>query len=177
VSQVSCRRFKGIFGPADFKSVNGEGLNYVICLFKQKEKEKGIGIKQGRDRNRSREVMEMNQSIWTLGVLIALLSALNTIFWGFAIREVGDPQFSLDFVLRLAFNRWYIFALASALVASFLSYAVIKDMGVLAGRFFLSLSMVAVILTSTLVLEESLTLKEWIGIALIFIGVALVGRW
>jgi uncharacterized membrane protein len=49
-------------------------------------------------------------------------------------------------------------------------------MGVLVGRFFLSLSMVAVILASTLVLGEKLTSKEWIGVAIIMIGVVLIGR-
>jgi drug/metabolite transporter (DMT)-like permease len=114
--------------------------------------------------------------IWTLGILIALLTAFNTISWGFAIKEVGDPQLSLDFLLRLVFNKWYVLALASALVASILSYAVLREMGVLLGRFFLSLSMVAVILASTFVLGEKLTSKEWIGVTIIMIGVLLIGR-
>jgi drug/metabolite transporter (DMT)-like permease len=114
--------------------------------------------------------------IWTLGILIALLTALNTISWGFAIREVGDPQLSLDFLLRLVFNKWYILALASALVASILSYVVLREMGVLAGRFFLSLSMVVMILAGTLVLGEKLTLKEWVGMFLILAGSLLVAR-
>lgn len=118
----------------------------------------------------------MSSLIWALGVLIALLSALNVVCWGFAIREVGDPRLSLDFLLRLALNKWYVLALASALVASFLSYAVLREMGVLVGRFFLSLSMVATILACTLVLEEKLTLKEWIGIALVLADIAVLGR-
>jgi len=56
---------------------------------------------------------------------------------GFAIREVWDPRLSLAFPFRLAFNKWYVLALASALVASFLSYVVLREMGVLAGRLFL----------------------------------------
>jgi drug/metabolite transporter (DMT)-like permease len=69
-----------------------------------------------------------------------------------------------------------LLALASALVASILSYAVLREMGVLVGRFFLSLSMVAVVLASTLVLGEKLTSKEWIGVAIIMMGVVLIGR-
>ena len=118
----------------------------------------------------------MSSLTWALGVLIALLSAFNAICWGFAIREVGDPRLSLDFLLRLALNKWYVLALASALVSSFLSYAVLREMGVLAGRFFLSLSMVATILACTLVLGEELTLKGWIGIALILAGMLLIGK-
>jgi undecaprenyl phosphate-alpha-L-ara4N flippase subunit ArnE len=119
---------------------------------------------------------KMTQLIWFLGISIALLTALNTISWGFAIREIGDPQLSPEFLLRLIFNKWYLLALASALVASILSYAVLREMGVLVGRFFLSLSMVAVILASTFVLGEKLTSKEWIGVAIIMIGVVLIGR-
>jgi undecaprenyl phosphate-alpha-L-ara4N flippase subunit ArnE len=114
--------------------------------------------------------------IWILGISIALLTALNTISWGFAIREIGDPQLSFDFLLRLLFNKWYVLALASALITSILSYAVLREMGVLVGRFFLSLSMVAVILASTFILGEKLTSKEWIGVAIIMIGVVLIGR-
>jgi drug/metabolite transporter (DMT)-like permease len=62
-------------------------------------------------------------------------------------------------------------------VASFLSYVVLREMGVLAGRFFLSLGTIAMILACTLVLGEELTLKEWAGIALIMIGVILIGEW
>jgi drug/metabolite transporter (DMT)-like permease len=114
---------------------------------------------------------------WVLGILIALLTALNTIWWGFAIREIGDPQLSLDFLLRLLFNKWYVLALASNLMASILSYAVLWEMGVLLGRFFLLLSMVATILIGTLVLGERLVVREWVGIALVLVGIALLGRW
>jgi len=122
------------------------------------------------------EVGKVSSLTWAFGVLIALLSALNAICWGFAVREVGDPQLSLDFLLRLALNKWYVLALASALVASLLSYAVLREMGVLAGRFFLSLSMVATILACTMVLGEKLTLKEWVGVVLIIVGAVLIGR-
>jgi drug/metabolite transporter (DMT)-like permease len=106
-----------------------------------------------------------------------LLTAINAICWGYAIREVGNPQLSLNFLLTLVFNRWFILAMASAFTAALLSYAVLKEMGVLIGRFFLSLGTIATILACTLVLGEQLTLEEWLGIVLIIIGVMLIGRW
>lgn len=118
----------------------------------------------------------MTSLVWVLGILIALLTAFNTISWGFAIREVGDPQLSLDFLLRLALNKWYVLALASALVASILGYVVLREMGVLVGRFFLGISVVTTILASTLVLGEKISLKEWIGIALVLAGIVVLGR-
>jgi len=119
----------------------------------------------------------MNAVTWAIGVAVALLAALNAIFWGYTIKEVGDLQPTISFFSRLVFNRWFILAMASAFTASLFSYVVLKEMGVLAGRFFLSLGTVATILACTLVLGERLTIRDWAGIALIMVGVLLVGRW
>jgi len=114
-------------------------------------------------------------TLWLVNVAIALLAAVNTVAWGFAIREVGDPKPSIEFLARLVFNKWFIVAMASAFVASILSYIVLQRMGVLAGRFILTIQMVATILTAYFVLGERLSLQGWIGIALIIAGVLLIG--
>ena len=119
----------------------------------------------------------MSYMLWVIGAAVALLSALNAIFWGYCIREVGDPSLSLDFLFKLVFNKWYILAITSAFIASLLSYFVLKEMGVLAGRFFLSLGIVATIIACVLVLDEKLALREWVGILLIVIGVLILGKW
>jgi len=119
----------------------------------------------------------MNLNLWILGVIIALLSALNTIFWGYCIRDLGDPQLELSFLFKLVFNKWFILAMGTSFVAAVLSYAVLRQIGILAGRFFLSLGIVAMVLACTLVLGERPTWIEWIGILLIMIGVTLIGRW
>jgi EamA-like transporter family. len=119
----------------------------------------------------------MGALIWVLNTLIALLVAVNAVAWGYAIREVGDPQLSLSFLLKLVFNKWFILAMASAFTAALLSYIVLREMGVLAGRFFLSLSVVTTVIACMLILGEQLTLKQWIGVVLIIIGVILVGKW
>jgi len=118
----------------------------------------------------------MNTLIWVLNIAIAILSVINTVSWGFCIRDVGDPQLSIGFLIKLVLNKWFIIAMASAFTAAILSYIVLREMGVLVGRFFLSLGAVATILVCTFVLNEKLTLKEWIGVALIVAGVILVGR-
>lgn len=116
-------------------------------------------------------------TMWVLSVAIATLSAINTICWGFAIREIGDPQLSINFIFKLLFNRFFIMAMVSALLATLLSYVVLSSMGVLAGRFFLSLQAVATVIVCTLVLGERLTLSGWIGVILIIAGVLLIGGW
>jgi len=119
----------------------------------------------------------MGALIWVLNILVALLAAINAIAWGYTIREVGDPQLSLSFLLKLVFNKWFILAMMSAFTAALLSYIVLRELGVLAGRFFLSLSVVTTVVACTLILGEQLTLKQWIGLVLIIVGVILVGRW
>jgi len=119
----------------------------------------------------------MGTLIWVLNILVALLAAINAIAWGYTIREVGDPQLSLNFLLKLIFNKWFILAMMSAFTAAILSYAILREIGVLAGRFFLSLQIVATILATTIILGERLTPREWIGVALIIAGVVVIGKW
>jgi len=114
--------------------------------------------------------------LWLVNIAVALLAAVNTIAWGFCVREVGDPKPSIGFLIRLAFNKWFIVAMASAFTASILSYIVLQRMGVLAGRFFLALQMISTILAAYIVLRERLSLWKWIGIATIVVGVILLGK-
>jgi len=114
--------------------------------------------------------------LWMLNVVIAFLSTINAIAWGFTIRELGDPKLTIEFVIRLVFNKYFILAMASAFIASVLSYVILKEFGVMAGRFFLSLSTVATIIASIIVLGERYDLKAWIGVSLIIIGSLILGR-
>lgn len=113
--------------------------------------------------------------LWLVNVAVALLAAINTIAWGFCVREVGDPKPSIEFLIRLAFNKWFIIAMASAFTASILSYIVLQRMGVLAGRFFLATQTVSTILVAFIVLGEKLSLWKWIGVALIIVGIVMIG--
>ena len=114
--------------------------------------------------------------LWIVNVVVALLAVVNTVSWGFCIREVGDPQLSVGFLLKLTFNKWFIIAMASAFVVALLSYIILNKLGVLAGRFFLTLQLVAITLTATFVLGERPSITTWIGIVLIIVGVGLMGH-
>jgi drug/metabolite transporter (DMT)-like permease len=109
-------------------------------------------------------------------MVVAFLATVNTVAWGLCIREVGDPKPSIEFLIRLALNKWFLLAMASAFTASILSYIILQRMGVLAGRFFLTLQIVATILVAYLVLGERLSLWKLIGIATIMVGVILLGK-
>jgi len=118
----------------------------------------------------------MDVTLWVVSLAVAALAALNAVAWGLCVREVGDPQLSLGFLVRLVFNVWFILAMASAFIAAILSYIILRKMGVLAGRFFLSLQLVATILACVFVLREKISPLQWLGIILILTGVALLGR-
>jgi len=120
----------------------------------------------------------MNASMWALGLAIALLAAVNAVCWGYAIREVGDPQMTLNLLFRLSSTDGsYLLVLALAFIVSILSYAMLREMDVIAVRFFLSLGIVAMVLADVLVLKETLTPTACAGMLLIMIGVLLIGRW
>lgn len=118
----------------------------------------------------------MKYILWILNVLIAALTAINVIAWGHAVRSIGEPEPTFRFLLKLVFNRWYIIAISSAFVASLLSYIVYRTKGVLAGRYFLSLSHIATILAAIVVLGEKPKPVEWLGIALVIVGILLIGH-
>lgn len=118
----------------------------------------------------------MKTLLWLINITIALLTAINVIAWGQVIKSVGEPELTLNFFIKLVLNKWYITALLAAFAVSILSYIVLKQRGVLAGRYFLSLSHIATIVSAVVILGERLRPAEWLGIILIVIGVVLIGR-
>jgi drug/metabolite transporter (DMT)-like permease len=113
---------------------------------------------------------------WYLGIVIAGLVGLNTLFWGWAIEEVGQPIVSLKFLYTLLFNRWFILAMASGFSVSILSYWLYADMGVMLGRFFMTLSAIAIVIVGALILKESINIEQAVGMVLIILGALLIGR-
>ncbi|MEN3048397.1 MAG: hypothetical protein ABDH63_06425 [Candidatus Caldarchaeales archaeon] len=114
---------------------------------------------------------------WYVGLVIAVLVGLNTLFWGLTLKEVGAPEVSLRFLFTLFFNKWFILAMLTGFTVAVLSYWVYGDLGVMLGRFFLSLSILSMMLVGTLVLGERPTLEQWIGVAFIVVGALLLGRF
>ncbi len=118
----------------------------------------------------------MAATYWYVGFLVAVLVGLNTLFWGLTLREVGQPEASLRFFFTLFLNRWFILAMLTGFTVAVLSYWVYNEMGVMLGRFFLSMSIVSIVLVGYFLLRESVTIQQWVGIILIVIGALLVGR-
>jgi drug/metabolite transporter (DMT)-like permease len=103
------------------------------------------------------------------------LAALNTYAWGLCIREVGEPYSKVDFIFRLIFNRWFILAMASAFAISLLSYIVFRRVGIIVGRFLLTIQLVITIIVAHQVFNESISTRDLLGIILIIMGIILLG--
>ncbi|MEM0382329.1 MAG: hypothetical protein QXW60_06340 [Nitrososphaerota archaeon] len=114
---------------------------------------------------------------WYVGLIVAGLVGLNTFFWGMAVREVGQPDVSVRFLINLFFNRWFILAMVTGFTVAVLSYWVYSAMGVMLGRFFLSMSIVSIVVVGYFLLREVVSIEQWIGIALIITGALLIGRF
>jgi len=113
---------------------------------------------------------------WIFGVMIVFLVGLNTLFWGFALKEVGDPSFSLGFFIRLTLNKWFVLAIGSGFTVTLLSYWVYSALGVMMGRLFLSMSIASVLFVGTILLGERASITQWIGVIIVIIGSLLIGR-
>ncbi|MEM0482792.1 MAG: hypothetical protein QXM16_07920 [Nitrososphaerota archaeon] len=120
---------------------------------------------------------ELVPNHWYIGLIVVGLVGLNTMFWGMAVREVGQPEVSVRFLINLFFNRWFILAMATGFTVAVLSYWVYSAMGVMLGRFFLSISIVSIVVVGYFLLEEVVSIEQWIGIALIISGALLIGRF
>lgn len=113
-------------------------------------------------------------TLWGTNAISIVLVVLNTLFWGYAIKQTGQIDFSLTFLWRLGTNPWFILAIFTALVSTVVTYAARQSLGLAKGSLFYSLGTVALVITSYAVFGERFTWTQGIGVALIMIGVVLV---
>ncbi|RDD52365.1 hypothetical protein BA065_02055 [Nanoarchaeota archaeon NZ13-N] len=85
----------------------------------------------------------MSELAWILNVTIFALAAINTIVWGYAIREAEEPSLLLGFLFRLIFNKWFILAMIIAMITAFVGIYIklcyFKRDEYIDGKFFLPL--------------------------------------
>jgi len=115
-------------------------------------------------------------NVWVLNAIVFLLGMANTLFWGYAVRNVGEPSFNFGFLLKLGFNPFFLLALLTALCSTLVSYSILSSLGIARGRFFVATTYIAVVVTSVIFLGEKLTVKEYLGVALILAGTILVAQ-
>jgi drug/metabolite transporter (DMT)-like permease len=115
-----------------------------------------------------------NLTLWWYDAAVILLSAANAVLWFEAIKHVGTPSFTLDFLFKLGLNPFFLSAIFTALCTSVLSYWVLYSLGIGAGRLFLEVSVIATVLTSQFLLKQGLSQWQVIGFVAIMAGVLLV---
>ena len=113
--------------------------------------------------------------MWMLNVIIIFLVGVNVLAWGYCIKDVGLPVFSLEFLLKLTFNKFFITAMVTAFIAALLKYSVVQRMGVFRGTYFLLTSSIVVVLVSYFILGEKLTFLHCLGVVLVLSGVYILG--
>ena len=114
-------------------------------------------------------------SIWILNLIIAILTGVSILCWGYCIKDVGLPVLSLGFLIKLAFSKFFIMAMGLGFIAALLKYFIVQDLGVLKASFFLMTSSIAIILVSVFLLGEKITFWNCFGIVLVLSGVWLLG--
>ena len=113
-------------------------------------------------------------TLWLTNGASIILVVLNTLFWGYAINQVGTIHYDLSFIWKLGTNPWFILAISTSLVSTFVTYYARSTLGLAKGSLFYSLGTVALILTSYAAFHETFTLRQGIGVVAIMVGVVLV---
>jgi drug/metabolite transporter (DMT)-like permease len=115
--------------------------------------------------------------MWILNLIIVCLMGINVLAWGYCIKDVGLPVFTVEFLLKLTFNKFFIIAMLSALIAALLKYSVVQRLGVFRGNFFLLTSSIVTVLIAYFVLNEKFTFLHCLGVGLVLLGVYILGTY
>jgi multidrug transporter EmrE-like cation transporter len=115
-------------------------------------------------------------------ILLAILIAVGGQFsLKYGVGQVGRIDGAaianpLQLLGRVAFNKYVILGLMLYGMGAAVWIVVLSRVPLSFAYPMLGLSYVAVVLVSALVLHESVSLTRWAGVALIVVGVALVGQ-
>jgi len=117
----------------------------------------------------------MIETFWLLNIITAVLTGINTLCWGLCVKDVGKASLSLEFLLKLGFNKYFILSMITAFSAMLLRYHIRQGMGIVKSGFFLMFSTIVVVVVGYVFLGEKLTLTDWFGTGLILGGVFILG--
>ena len=112
--------------------------------------------------------------LWLSNLAYVGITVVNTVAWGFAIRQVGAFDFSLSFVWKLGTNLYFLAAVFTALVGVFVTYVGRYSIGLGKAGLFYGVGTIALILTSHLVFGEKFDNLQIIGAALVLGGAVLL---
>jgi undecaprenyl phosphate-alpha-L-ara4N flippase subunit ArnE len=121
----------------------------------------------------------MNAMTIVLVFLTNLFFAASSVFFKIAVDKVGKFDLTslaafMPIALRFLISQSFLLGVASSVVGSGCYYLMLARFNLSIAYPLLSLAYVFVAVASIFFLKESLSLSNWIGIALICAGVALV---
>ncbi len=114
-------------------------------------------------------------SVLAVDGAIFALTAVNTVFWGLAVKQLKGLNFSAGAIAKMAMNHSFDLAMISGLLASVASYYLLSEMGLTSGRFFSAIGFVAVVATNYTVFKDHPNPVTWLGVGLVLGGVVVLG--
>ncbi|NPA86096.1 MAG: hypothetical protein GXO42_01705 [bacterium] len=115
-----------------------------------------------------------NLLLVTAGIIFTALSALNAYFWGLLKNQYKLHSITVSSLLKLVFNPLFFLILLTGFLATLCAYFIVEELGVIGGRFFQVIGLVATVLVGLLVFHEQLKPLQWLGACLILAGVLLL---
>lgn len=114
------------------------------------------------------------ETLWFSNAAFVVLSVINTLAWGYAIKEVGAFSFTPQFLWRLGTNPYFIAALLTALVGVVATYVGRSSIGLGKASLFYGVGTISIVLTSHLVFGEKFDNYQILGAALVMGGSVLL---
>jgi drug/metabolite transporter (DMT)-like permease len=108
---------------------------------------------------------------------MGIATGLGYLCYVASFRAVGTPSISFHYALKLGFNPWFITAVFLSGATIFVRPFLYEAVGATKGYWVLvGVSGVMSALIVMFSLKESLSMTQWLGVALAFTGAVLVSR-
>lgn len=114
------------------------------------------------------------EMLWISNLTYVGLVVINTVAWGFAIKQVGTFGLNLAFLWKLGTNPFFIVALLTALVGVLATYVGRASIGLGKASLFYGVGTMATVITSHLVFGEKFDSYQIIGAAMVMAGAVLL---
>jgi drug/metabolite transporter (DMT)-like permease len=112
--------------------------------------------------------------LWLSNGMVCAIVVFNAFCWGRIKKSLGQFQLNFPFLIKLAFNKFFIGILALGVFNAFVTYYAQAILGVASGQFFYYFGTPVIMVASYFYLGERYDRAHVVGIALILIGAILI---
>ena len=122
----------------------------------------------------SRDQTDMGKYMFIVGTLLLTAAGQIIIRWrAEAHSSARDGAGTLDYLLAMFLDPFVMGALAAAVIASVFWMMAVKQLPISVAYPFMALSFILVPWAASLLLNETVSLRQYLGIALVLAGVAV----